>query len=52
MDIKHHFVRDVLDQGVVELGYVNTKQQPADGFTKALVNQKLEENKKLIGFVA
>ncbi|XP_055633344.1 uncharacterized protein LOC129773723 [Toxorhynchites rutilus septentrionalis] len=52
LDIRYHFVRDVLDQGVVELGYVNTKQQPADGFTKALAIRKLEENKRLIGFVA
>lgn len=51
LDIRYHFVKDVLEQGIVELGYINTKEQPADGFTKALASQKLEEFKSLLGFV-
>ena len=36
IDITYHFIRDVIKQKQVELEYINTKSQNADGFTKAL----------------
>lgn len=52
LDIRYHFVKDVLENGIVELDYVNTKDQPADGFTKPLMTQKLDHFAKLIGLTA
>ena len=52
LDMKHHFMKDVLAKQIVNLDYVNTKDQPADGFTKHLNLQKHNEFRKLIGIMA
>ncbi|GJY88270.1 retrovirus-related pol polyprotein from transposon TNT 1-94 [Tanacetum coccineum] len=36
IDIRHHFIREQVEKGVVELYFVRTKYQLADIFTKAL----------------
>ncbi|GKD05947.1 retrovirus-related pol polyprotein from transposon TNT 1-94 [Tanacetum coccineum] len=36
IDIRHHFIREQVENGVVELYFVRTKYQLADIFTKAL----------------
>ena len=36
IDITYHFIRDAKKQKQIELEYVNTKQQKADGFSKGL----------------
>lgn len=40
IELKHHFVRDMVDQDVVALPYCNTNQQLADVLTKALTREK------------
>nr|GEW54898.1 retrovirus-related Pol polyprotein from transposon TNT 1-94 [Tanacetum cinerariifolium] len=42
IDIRHHFIRDQVKRGVVELYFVTTDYQLADIFTKALLRQRFE----------
>ena len=36
IDIRHHFVRDHISKGEIDLRWISTKAQQADIFTKAL----------------
>ncbi|KAL2337004.1 hypothetical protein Fmac_011450 [Flemingia macrophylla] len=36
IEIKHHFIRDYVQRGTVELLFINTEEQLADIFTKLL----------------
>lgn len=36
IDIRHHYIRDALDQKIVNIDYVSTDDQVADGLTKPL----------------
>ena len=40
IDIQYHFVRDLVQKGVVEIIYCRTGEQVADIFTKALSKEK------------
>nr|GEU92759.1 retrovirus-related Pol polyprotein from transposon TNT 1-94 [Tanacetum cinerariifolium] len=42
IDIRHHFIREKVKKGVVELYFVTTDYHLADIFTKALPRQQLE----------
>nr|GEX83055.1 retrotransposon protein, putative, unclassified [Tanacetum cinerariifolium] len=42
IDIRHHFIREQVKRGVVELYFVTTDYQLADIFTKALPRQRFE----------
>nr|GEY36925.1 retrovirus-related Pol polyprotein from transposon TNT 1-94 [Tanacetum cinerariifolium] len=42
IDIRHHFIREQVKRGVVELYFVMTDYQLADIFTKALSRQRFE----------
>nr|GFC47441.1 copia protein [Tanacetum cinerariifolium] len=42
IDIHHHFIREQVEKGVVELYFVTTDYQLADTFTKALPRQRFE----------
>nr|GEZ94362.1 retrovirus-related Pol polyprotein from transposon TNT 1-94 [Tanacetum cinerariifolium] len=42
IDIRHHFIREQVKRGVVELYFVSTDYQLADIFTKALPRQRFE----------
>nr|GEU92269.1 retrovirus-related Pol polyprotein from transposon TNT 1-94 [Tanacetum cinerariifolium] len=42
IDIRHHFIREQVEKGVVELYFVSTDYQLADIFTKALPQQRFE----------
>ncbi|GKD46209.1 retrovirus-related pol polyprotein from transposon TNT 1-94 [Tanacetum coccineum] len=41
IDIRHHFIREQVEKGVVELYFVTTDYQLADIFTKALPRERL-----------
>ncbi|GJX18068.1 hypothetical protein Tco_0218900 [Tanacetum coccineum] len=41
IDIRHHFIREQVEKGVVELYFVRTEYQLADIFTKALPRERL-----------
>lgn len=40
IEIDCHFVREKLQDGLISLHYIATKDQPADGFTKSLPSHK------------
>ncbi|GKF25225.1 hypothetical protein Tco_0081119, partial [Tanacetum coccineum] len=42
IDIRHHFVREQVEKGDVELYFVTTDYQLADIFTKALPRERFE----------
>ncbi|GJR30283.1 retrovirus-related pol polyprotein from transposon TNT 1-94 [Tanacetum coccineum] len=42
IDIRHHFIRDQVKKGVVELYFVTTDYQLADIFTKALSRERFQ----------
>ena len=42
IEIKYHFIRDVVHKWVVKLKYVPTKEQVADVLTKPLARVKFE----------
>nr|GEU82652.1 copia protein [Tanacetum cinerariifolium] len=42
IDIRHHFIRDQVEKGVVELYFVTTNYQLADIFTKALPRERFK----------
>ncbi|GKB07580.1 hypothetical protein Tco_0835864 [Tanacetum coccineum] len=42
IDIKYHFIKEQVENGVVELYFVRTEYQLADIFTKALCRERIE----------
>nr|GFA95725.1 hypothetical protein [Tanacetum cinerariifolium] len=42
IDIRYHFIKDQVENGVIELYFVNTEYQLADLFTKALGRDRIE----------
>ncbi|GKD97368.1 hypothetical protein Tco_1381265 [Tanacetum coccineum] len=42
IDIRHHFIREQVEKGVVELYFVRIEYQLADIFTKALTKERFE----------
>ncbi|GKC73225.1 hypothetical protein Tco_1119108 [Tanacetum coccineum] len=42
IDIRFHFIKDQVENGVVELYFVNTEYQLADNFTKSLCRERIE----------
>ncbi|XP_055604909.1 uncharacterized protein LOC129753136 [Uranotaenia lowii] len=49
IDIRHHYIREALEQNVVTLSNVSTDEQLADGLTKPLERIKLERNRTAMG---
>ncbi|GKD53280.1 hypothetical protein Tco_1286667, partial [Tanacetum coccineum] len=42
IDIRFHFIKEYVENGVIELYFVNTEYQLADIFTKALARERIE----------
>ncbi|GKC56084.1 hypothetical protein Tco_1083682 [Tanacetum coccineum] len=42
IDIRHHFIKEKVENGVVELYFVRTEYQLVDIFTKPLAQERLE----------
>lgn len=51
IDVRHHFLREHVNQKNVNLKYIPTEEMTADGLTKALFRPKLETCKKNMGLV-
>nr|GFB49764.1 copia protein [Tanacetum cinerariifolium] len=49
IDIRHHFIKEQVEQQIVELFFVETKYQLADIFTKALPRARFETILPLLG---
>nr|GFB27067.1 hypothetical protein [Tanacetum cinerariifolium] len=42
IDVKYHFIKEHVENGVIKLYFVNTKYRLADIFTKALGRERIE----------
>ncbi|GKF92966.1 hypothetical protein Tco_0279685 [Tanacetum coccineum] len=42
IDVRYHYIKEQVENGVVELYFVNTEYQLADIFTKALASEHFE----------
>ena len=51
IDIRHHFVRDTIESGAIELQYCPTQDMIADIFTKALDKGRFEELRTKLGVI-
>ncbi|KAJ1700212.1 hypothetical protein LUZ63_008724 [Rhynchospora breviuscula] len=51
IEIRHHFIRDHVEKGDVELVYIDTKEQIADIFTKPLPTQQHLELRFKLGML-
>ena len=49
IDIQHHFVREKVAEGKVQLDYIPTDKQVADGLTKALPKDRFVEFREALG---
>jgi hypothetical protein len=49
IDIHHHFIRDLVENKIVTLEHVGTKEQVADIFTKALDAMQFETLRGKLG---
>jgi len=49
IDIRHHFIRDLVEEKVVTLEHVTTEEQLADIFTKALDVKQFERLRSKLG---
>ena len=49
LDIRHYWLRDVVNAGEIDVKYISTKQMPADIMTKSLPRATVEEMRSLLG---
>ena len=49
IDIKHHFIRELVEQNIISVEYVQSKRQLADIFTKGLPRPRHLENSGELG---
>jgi hypothetical protein len=49
IDIQHHFVREKVAEGRVDIKYIHTSKQVADGLTKALPRDPFQRFRKAVG---
>lgn len=52
IDVKYHFVRDIIDKGLVKVVKIGTEEHPADMLTKALPTAKFRYCLRLIGLLS
>ena len=48
IELRHHFIRDLVNNGEITMEFINTDDQPADIMTKAVTKDKLEKFKHLL----
>lgn len=51
IDIRYHFIRQHVEDGIIRLEYIPTADMVADGLTKALARVKFERNRDAMGIV-
>ena len=51
IDIKYHYIRDVLREGFIKLEYCSSSENAADIFTKNLPKPTMEKLTKMIGLI-
>ena len=51
IEIRYHFIRDLVERKIVCLEYIPTERQNADIFTKPLNRSKFETLRQVIGVI-
>ena len=51
IEIRYHFIRDLIERKIVALKYIPTDQQNANIFTKPLDRSKFESLRQVIGVI-
>ena len=51
IDIRHHFLRDNVEKGLISMNFCTTEEQIADIFTKALAREQFERNRLELGMM-
>lgn len=49
IDERYHFIRDCVEQGLIEIKHISTSEQRVDILTKALSPAKFEKMRRLLG---
>ena len=49
IDIRYHYIRKVIEDGIVEVCFIDGSDNPADLFTKNLGHVKFEKFRALLG---
>lgn len=52
IDIQHHFIREKIEMGVIDMMYCETENMLADLLTKALVKERHNMLGKALGLIA
>ena len=52
IDVQYHFIRDVIEDGVVRLQKIHTDVNPADILTKPVTREKFNTSKTSLGLEA
>lgn len=51
IDIRHHFLRDNVEKGLISIMFYSTEDQIANIFTKALSREHFEKNRLELGMI-
>jgi hypothetical protein len=51
IEIRYHFIRDMVQRGALKLQYISTDEQVADVFTKPLSRVKFEHFRDKLGII-
>ena len=51
LEIRHHFIRELVEDGTLTLAFIHTDDQKADLFTKSLDNKQFELLRQNIGVI-
>jgi len=51
IDIRHHFLRDNVEKGLILMNFCAIDRQIADIFTKALCREQFERNRLELGLI-
>ena len=46
IELRYHYIRDLVNKGEVNMEFISTNEQPADFLTKAINIEKFEKFKK------
>ena len=51
IDVKHHFIHEVVESGAIKLVKIASEDNPTDMLTKSVLRNKFENCLSLVGFV-
>ncbi|KAI0995983.1 hypothetical protein K3495_g12199 [Podosphaera aphanis] len=51
IDVCYHYIRDLVEKGMLKFKYISTSEMPADGLTKPLARVAFERFKGYLGVI-